>query len=686
MDSHRPLRSCTLCRQRKVKCDRQQPCQNCVRLDAQCVYPAGPGRAPKRPRKGVEARLLAQLSRLETVVEHMKEQSSNAILSNAARSTARRLEPATEPGIEHQFGRLVIDDMQSCYVSTAPWTRLGDEIEELRDLLHDPASDDDHESIPENHTGTAAILGFRSLAHTPHLYHPPISQAVALLDLFKTNVSPMVHVFHIPTLTRLFWDAVATMDCLDKNVEAVLFSIYYSAVISLDDGQCLALLGTPRASALETYRTAVEQATAQADLLNTQNLLLLQAFVIFLTALRNEDDSRTVWSLTSLVYHIAQAMGLHRDGEAFGLRPLETELRRRLWWHICLLDNRSTEYHGCEPIVQESVFDTKLPLNINDDDIDAQMTKSPPEREGHTEMTFCLLRCEAVRVIWKTGYLAPRLQASAPGGQTAFSEREAMVDELQGRLDDRYLKYCDPADLSSQVSRTITRLMILRMQMAVLSTTCQKDQVVRNRLFENAIEILQLSRSLTTRDHMRKWSWHCKTHIIQWHAVAFVLADICARPPSPECDLAWELVTGVYGIWGTMITGKKGSLWRPIRRLMARARYVRETQMSASQPPRKGHHRWRVAGGSTSTDSDHDETSNSTPPTLAPQPDFGWESIDLPASDIDAVVLETGVDSAMDRFLSSTTGLPDAPTFDIFELLSEANEFAGAAGCLQAIF
>jgi hypothetical protein len=113
----------------------------------------------------------------------------------------------------------------------------------------------------------------------------------------------------MPILHRLFWDAVASMNILDRNVEALLSAIYYAAVISLESSQCLDLLGLPSSSALETYRFAVEQPTARADLLNTQNLILRQATVLFLTALQNEDDPRTVWSLTSLVYHIAQAMG-----------------------------------------------------------------------------------------------------------------------------------------------------------------------------------------------------------------------------------------------------------------------------------------------------------------------------------------------------------------------------------------
>ncbi|KAL2831343.1 hypothetical protein BJY01DRAFT_226628, partial [Aspergillus pseudoustus] len=668
MDFPRPLRSCTLCRQRKIKCDRQQPCGNCDRVEAQCVYPAGHGRAPKRPRKAAETRLLAQLSKLETIVKRMEGQPQSPIDTPA--TTLETPTDPLKPAIEQQFGRLVIDDMQSYYVSSTPWTRLGDEIEELRDLLHTTTTSEEDEGFPimEGLGMNAAIMGYRALAHSLYVYHPPMSQLVALFEMFKTNVASLVRIFHVPTLDRIFWDAIAVMDVLDKHTEALLFAIYYSAVISMDPDQCQSLLGIPRASALETYRFAVEQALARADLLNTQNLILLQAAVLFLTALRNEDDSRAVWSLTSLVYHIAQAMGLHRDGETFGLRPLETELRRRLWWHICLLDNRSTEYHGCEPIVHECVFDTKMPLNINDTDITAEMTQPPTERDGATEMTLCLMRCEAMRVVWKIGYMAPRTKPpTSLRDPRPTPDRETLALELQTRLDNLYLKHCDPSIPFLRVASTVARLMILRMWMAVLFTQSQKDRQIRDRLFHDSIEVLQLSGFLLTDNEVQPWAWHSKTHI-QWHAVAFVLADLCWRPPSAECDHAWECVNVVYDQWKTIEAERKGSMWRPIRRLIARVRYVRDIQRTNAQPTRTDC--WRSGAGATAAA--EEEGASSIAPAagtyLGLDPD--WERVNLATNGEGAM--------SFGDILGDASSIFDLTTLDLFGLLSESATFQPA--------
>ena len=61
-----------------MKCDKQVPCSNCTKAQAQCVFPA-PGRAPRRPRQGKvvserEAELLKRLRRLEGVVEELSGQ------------------------------------------------------------------------------------------------------------------------------------------------------------------------------------------------------------------------------------------------------------------------------------------------------------------------------------------------------------------------------------------------------------------------------------------------------------------------------------------------------------------------------------------------------------------------------------------------------------------------------------
>lgn len=416
-------------------------------------------------------------------------------------------------------------------------------------------------------------------------YHPPLSQSATLIEIFREKVLPLVHIFHMPTLMRDYWDAVASLATLDRNREALLFAIYYSTVISMEPEECQSVIGVSRKVALEHYQFAVQQSMARADFLNTQSVTLLQAVVLFLSALRNEDASRRTWSLTALVFHIARAMGLHRDGTTFGLRPMETELRRRLWWHICLLDIRSSEHHGCQPIVQDSAFDTQMPLNINDSDLVYEMAEPPIEREEATEMTFSLVRCEVLRVALKTGYFsASKLSSDQNKEAQTSTVPETMAKDLQERLEERYITYCDSSIPFFKLCMTVARLMVSRIWLVIHYPSMQKSSsslpaTVRDKVFLLAIKVLELSTILITSPEISQWMWHSKTHV-QWHAVALVLSEICSRSPSAECDRAWEYANIVYNRWNPQTD--KANPWRPIQRLMAKAQHVREIQAAST--------------------------------------------------------------------------------------------------------
>ena len=68
--SHLNPRSCVTCRRRKVRCDKRNPCSNCVKQGIECIFP-GPGRAPRKARKPPDAELLLRLRKLEGVVKSL---------------------------------------------------------------------------------------------------------------------------------------------------------------------------------------------------------------------------------------------------------------------------------------------------------------------------------------------------------------------------------------------------------------------------------------------------------------------------------------------------------------------------------------------------------------------------------------------------------------------------------------
>lgn len=497
----------------------------------------------------------------------------------------------------------------------------------MRDIIAAPEDEeDDHDVLysdaSSNKSNTnPALFGYRSVAHSLRPFHPQLYQAVSLFSVFSENVQPLLPIFHMPTLSRDYWDAIASLDSVDRNTEALVFAIYYAAIISMPAEQCSAVMGLTRDVAVERYRFAVEQALARADLLNTQSVVLLQAVVLFLSALRNQDDSRTTWSLTVLVFHIAQAMGLHRDGTAFGVAPFETELRRRLWWHILILDSRASDQHGLGPINYQSAFDTRMPLNVNDADLAPDMAAPPAERDGATEMTFLLVRCEAMRTAARIQLLSPdtQIMVQRAGGKAAgFTvERIGIVRQMEERLRTRYIEKCDERTPILMMSSLLSRLIIVHFWIMMYypfmslkpgkdgrpgvlrkaGPTAQAerastaapgtpggscpDMMNRDQLFSTSVEALGISSQLLHSPNVLKYKWYSQTHV-QWHIVAFVLSEICRRPPSPECDRAWASVTEMYHTWNMHDCEKRGPIWKSVRRLMAKAKYVREMQAAST--------------------------------------------------------------------------------------------------------
>lgn len=138
-------RSCTFCRHRKVKCDRQQPCSNCVRAShgLDCTYPPGPGRAAKRSRQALDSQVVDRLSRLETMIRRLG--TETPLSSSLTESIDERLPAAENASLiassssEHsgsadhqQLGRLVIDETRSYYISNILWASLGNEVSDLK--------------------------------------------------------------------------------------------------------------------------------------------------------------------------------------------------------------------------------------------------------------------------------------------------------------------------------------------------------------------------------------------------------------------------------------------------------------------------------------------------------------------------------------------------------------------------
>ncbi|KAL3478776.1 fungal-specific transcription factor domain-containing protein [Aspergillus californicus] len=599
------LRSCVTCRRRKVRCNKRSPCSNCVKAGIDCIFPP-PGRAPrqtKRPHVEI-GDVLSRLRQLESIVEAAINNPSshatpappqqNSDVSSGESPAQSRNEgeagcPTTAnrnqlPSLEHEFGRLVVDDDKSRYVSNRLWASLGDEIEELRDILDPDSSDeDDHPAeMSSNYNTTHGMLfGSHFFAHSNHNFHLPLNKVTALAQIYAENVKPVLPIVHCPTAQQLLATAAHSPNLLDKNNEALVFSMFFTVIVSMSDEQCTTRLGEDRATLVNRYRFAVEQALSKANLINTQSPTLLQAFIMFLTAVHRDDETRYVWSMSALALRLAQGLGLHRDGKNFNLKPFEVEMRRRLWWHIILLNDQSCDEHGTVSLIDTKLFDTRLPLNVNDDDISPDMKEEPSEQVGYTNMSLFLTLCELQSAFRRVAFTCPIPSGGGTGHQPGACAN--VVQTINKRVEERYLKHFDLSDPIQWLIATTARLTLTRMWLVIHhpipGPESQMSDEAREGLFISSIEMIEFLFLLKNDQNIKQWSWRFSDHI-RWLAVAMVLAELCVRPLSPLTDRAWLAVTTMDNHRLQNENQRKGMFWRPLAKLMERAKSVKAKQLA----------------------------------------------------------------------------------------------------------
>lgn len=101
------------------------------------------------------------------------------------------------------------------------------------------------------------------------------------------------------------------------------------------------------------------------------------------------------WILNGIVVNIAHRLGLHIDGTRLGFSPFQTEMRRRLWWQTVLIEAKTSAASSISARVLPSSRDTRIPLNVNDEDLHPSMNEAPSARKGPSEMSYCVHTYEA---------------------------------------------------------------------------------------------------------------------------------------------------------------------------------------------------------------------------------------------------------------------------------------------------
>jgi hypothetical protein len=299
--------SCVLCQQRKVRCDRQKPCSNCIKARAECV-PSAPTLPRRRRRKLTETDLVGRLRKYEHLLkthgvkiddDDSPGEESSGNWADRGRETGLSM---TVPRARNQPpGALFADKENSHYVEryctvlprpkpplppanhhSTLWENLRDEISDPKDALQGSSEDEINDNAVFCPPAENLLMSLGSATKDLSALHPPAVQIFRLWQTFLVNVNPLVKMFHAPTVQQTILDASGDLGNVPRHTEALMFAIYFLAVSSLRNEDCEAMFGEQRAMLLTKYSHATQQALINSKFLKSLNIFTLQALILFL--------------------------------------------------------------------------------------------------------------------------------------------------------------------------------------------------------------------------------------------------------------------------------------------------------------------------------------------------------------------------------------------------------------------
>ncbi|KAK7887394.1 hypothetical protein LTR67_009814 [Exophiala xenobiotica] len=590
--------SCIRCFERKVKCDKQNPCANCVKSKVECVFriPPAPRRRKKRPQEDV------LLERLRKCEELLKSKGMSIDSLQSPTDSTPPVDPAStgEPDFGLTYGRpglypdntakktgqLLMDGTRSRFIENNLWASVSGEFHP-NEAIEEEYSDDEDEFAQPIEESTDFVLGYTPGSNPVAQLHPPPDHIFKLWQSFLDSINPLTKVVHQPSLEERIVQATSDLDNVPRNLEVLMFSIYSAAVYAMDDDECIIKFGEPRKTLLARYRHATRKSLARARFMGTSDLQVLAAFVLYLLTMREAYDSRTTWALAGVASRIGQGMGLHRDGTTLGTPPFETEMRRRIWWQVATLEFRSGELSGSGKFGDFAFSDTQPPTNVNDADIWPGMKEPPVPSHRPTEMIACLVRCEfgnfwKQKMAAKSGLTMENLSLDSRFNST-LQERDANIDELEKILEEKYLKYCDPSVpvqfmciLMGRGSVASMRLMAHHPRKYANPEDVPASE--KELLWKFSLKLLEGYNLAHSTKYLRKFMWHTR-NFFGWPALIYLLNELKTHTLGDNVDHAWSVVDEVFLRQANLITDYKRPLHAAVGSLCLKAYNMRESAL-----------------------------------------------------------------------------------------------------------
>lgn len=409
--------SCVHCHARKLKCDRLQPCGACAKRGDQgsCKFVprAGTGTgngtsasSSAPPGRRQEAHI--RLHKLERMVEQLANTTGSITQPppGAAPRNKRLSQEATSDSSGSGSGSGSVPEhaaynpsaavsavslstrTDTVYHGATHWAAFLDHIREIQVALDaetdistaatSPVHQSPDYNRPDMLFGNLASLTMEGVMDSLPSRRD-LDKLVSLYFSSKFITVPFIHVHQFQRQYQAFWEDPPATSFMWISI---LFSVLCIASIVAD------MKGYGESMYLDLRDPCFFMGKAAESLVAGQYLTnkkyAIEALLIHAHSrnICSKNSDSVLWAIFGFTTRLAQRSGYHRDPTGLPERfsPFETELRRRAWFFIEVLDLLLSCQLGMPPIVHHGGSDTEMPSNYSDDDFDEDTVVMPHPR------------------------------------------------------------------------------------------------------------------------------------------------------------------------------------------------------------------------------------------------------------------------------------------------------------------
>uniref|UniRef100_L2FXA6 Fungal specific transcription factor domain-containing protein n=1 Tax=Colletotrichum fructicola (strain Nara gc5) TaxID=1213859 RepID=L2FXA6_COLFN len=521
--------------------------------------------APVRKRRRPNAELQARLARCEELLAKYAAASKEPLDHE---STIAPPQASSIPFYENNqinwkpAGKVIVEDGSVRFIDNFLWATLRGmkELVEKEDEGQEPEPQhewDPGASMPD-YSDYLLVGGDSPVDQHPDNLYPTASQIFRLWQTFLERVNSLTKIVHAPTLQPFVVEAASGPGHLPNNVEALMFAVFSMSIVTLTEDECMAILGSSCNAAFRRFSTGVRQSLLRADFLKSHDITILQALVLHMMSIQGRCNIHGAWILNGICVRIAQKMGLHRDGELLGLPPFETEMRRRIWWQIFMLDCKFSMISGLSQSLLPRPSDCKLPKNLNDADLHPGATDKYQEREGPTEMVIPLLvfqigHCIQQQPDIEALMLYNELSTLSSGRKSKVQSAQisSFIKQLQDRLNGVLEKNSDPS--AGPVHEFASLLKALILQKVKETTRPPQEQpewgseilTPKDNLFKWSVMTTEQNVNAYRSNKHQGFHWFLKL-LFQFDVVIFMVGQLSQRTSGNLVERAWQQIPAVY--------------------------------------------------------------------------------------------------------------------------------------------